>query len=93
MANQQDSKTFTQIYTPVLHSNGERLVQITDDEGVFRGWADGRGKFDISGTWEIVAKWNLEQAGEYARQLESARSAGRVEIVEKGVQRIVSVTL
>mgnify|MGYP001590221949 CR=1 FL=1 len=32
---------YTQIYMPVTHSNGKRLVQITNEDGGFCGWADG----------------------------------------------------
>lgn len=86
-------QTFTQIYTPVLHSNGELLVQITNEGGVFCGWADGRGKFDVSGTWEICDKWALEQSAELGRAVKNIRQYAGLEITEDDVSRRFAIPI
>lgn len=85
--------TFTQIYTPVLHSNGQLLVQITNVDGAFCGWADGRGKFDVPGTWEICDKWTLEQSAELGRAVRVIRQYAGLEIIEDGVNRRLAITI
>lgn len=52
--------TYTHTYLPVHHTNGEYLVQVTDEDGTFLGWADGRGKYDIPGEWTICDTWFAE---------------------------------
>lgn len=83
--------TVVQKYLPVTHSNGERLVQVCNQAGVFVGWADGRGKYDISGTWEVDEKWSPEQAAELGRKVAFAKeNLARVTVTENGLERIVS---
>lgn len=85
----------TQIYTPVRHDDGRLLVQIMTPAGELCGWADGRGKYDITGEWAICNKWAPSQSAEYARRLESLREFSRVYITKHsdGVSRVVTSTI
>jgi hypothetical protein len=85
--------TITQTYMPVTHSNGRRLVQITTEDGIFCGWADGAGKYDYVGSWEIDAAWSPEQSGQYAHCLAFLREVSTVIIQEDGVARHVTSQL
>jgi len=87
------ANVITQIYTPVKHSNGELLVQVTNPDGAFCGWADGRGKFDLQGTWEISDKWLPEQAAQFAHSIKILKENCAVTITEDGVSRIVTSTI
>ena len=85
---------WTQIYTPVTHSNGERLVQVTNPDGAFCGWADGRGKYDIVGTWEIDDEWSPEQEDDLRQAVEGLRTAGpAVQVTTHGIERHLRVRL
>lgn len=86
--------TITQVYTPVTHKNGELNVQVTNQNGDLLGWADGRGKYDLTGTWEISEKWHPSQAGELGNVVAKAKENGcRVTVQEKGITRIVIMTI
>lgn len=85
---------FTQIYTPVTHSNGERLVQVTNPDGEFCGWADGRGKYDIVGTWEIDDEWSPGQEDDLKRVIEGLRAAGpEMQVTSHDIERHLHVRL
>lgn len=82
-----------QVYTPVTHDDGERLVQITDENNNLLGWADGRGKFDITGEWTISNAWSGSQALEFGRVLQRLTGNGLSHTtIVSGVQRIVTIT-
>mgnify|MGYP001567633158 CR=1 FL=1 len=81
---------YTQIYLPVTHSNGKRLVQIATEDGRLCGWADGAEKYDYVWTWEIDEDWAPEQAGELGQAIQALQSVSRVTIATDGVARKVT---
>jgi hypothetical protein len=85
--------TVTEIYLPVRHSNGEDLVQITTPDGHFCGWADGRGKYDIAGTWEVSTQWNATQERDFQESLAILADVADVRIAQDGLARQVTTTL
>lgn len=85
--------SLTQIYIPVTHSNGQKLVQVTNPDGAFCGWADGRGKYDMAGTWTIDDAWSPSQAAELASVLAGLRAVARVTVATDGVARRVTCEL
>ena len=85
--------TITQIYTPVTHSNGNRLVQITTPDGAFCGWADGTDKYGYVGTWEIDTAWAPVQAAQLAHVVQGLRDVSQVTVTADGVTRRVTSTL
>lgn len=77
------------LYLPVTHSNGARLVQITDEAGRFCGWADGADKYDYPGSWEIDADWNPEQDAAWTHCLQILTEVSTVIVEIRGLARKV----
>lgn len=90
-------KTLNIIYTPVRHENGQDLVQVCNESfDNFVGWADGQGKFDRIGSWEVCEKWTPEQNAEYARAVDRHQNnLGKQQVTtsthDDGISRIVTV--
>ena len=90
-------KTYIGIYTPVTHSNGERLVQVCS--GSFKhfvGWTDGLGKFDRKGTWQVDDNWSPSQNAEYAKAVQAhqenmGKNAVKTDAHKDGISRVVRV--
>lgn len=87
------STTITRIYLPVHHANGELLIQITQPDGTFCGWADGRGKYDISGTWEVCEAWTQEQHTQFESLIAKIEGYATVTIRTDRLARIVTTTV
>ena len=84
----------TQIYLPVTHSNGTRLVQVTNEDGGFCGWADGAGPYAHPGTWTIDDLWSPGQAGQLGHVIQVLTGFARKVTTEAdGVARKVTARL
>ena len=88
-------QTYFQVYTPVTHRDGRKLVQVSDGNGTLLGWADGREKFDITGEWTIDETWSPEQSGQFGHRVEVDRGFGRVVVKEHDdrISRVIEITI
>jgi hypothetical protein len=84
---------YTQIYLPVTHEHYGRLVQVTNPNGDFCGWADGPGKFDRRGSWQVDDDWSPAQAAELGRIVAQARTYAAVTVRAERLARYVTCTL
>ena len=92
------ARQLTIIYTPVRHEDGSELVQVCNgDFDHFAGFADGRGRYDVPGSWEVAENWTAAQSAEYARAVQGNQNNLGKSCVETGwhrdgISRTITVT-
>lgn len=84
---------YREAYTPVrFEGTGLLAVQISvPGTKELIGWADGLGKYDRTGTWEICEDWEPVQEKQFELCVEKAREYVSIKITyEDKIKRVVT---